>query len=89
MTDHTVVSREEWRAARKELAKLEAEHAELGRKATTTRSPPSCRPARSPRWSGTPAARPLLVDSESTPKGVSIQVYRPVVRPQYATATAD
>jgi dihydrofolate reductase len=29
-----------------------------------------------------------LVDSQSTPKGVSIQVYRPTGRPQYATATA-
>jgi dihydrofolate reductase len=30
-----------------------------------------------------------LVDLRSTPKGVSIQVYRPTGRPQYATATAD
>ena len=30
-----------------------------------------------------------LVDSQSTPKGVSIQVYRPTGRPHYATATAD
>jgi dihydrofolate reductase len=30
-----------------------------------------------------------LVDSQPTPKGVSIQVYRPIGRPQYATATAD
>ena len=29
-----------------------------------------------------------LVDSRTTPKGVSIQVYRPTGRPQYATATA-
>jgi dihydrofolate reductase len=29
-----------------------------------------------------------LVDSRTTPKGVTIQVYRPTVRPQYATATA-
>jgi dihydrofolate reductase len=29
-----------------------------------------------------------LVDSRSTPKGVTIQVYRPAGRPQYATATA-
>jgi dihydrofolate reductase len=28
-----------------------------------------------------------LVDSRSTPKGVTIQVYRPTGRPQYATAT--
>ena len=28
-----------------------------------------------------------LVDSRSTPKGVTIQVYRPSGRPQYATAT--
>jgi dihydrofolate reductase len=30
-----------------------------------------------------------LVDSRSTPKGVTIQVYRPSGRPQYATATAS
>ena len=30
-----------------------------------------------------------LVDSRSTPSGVSIQVYRPTGRPQYAMATAD
>jgi dihydrofolate reductase len=30
-----------------------------------------------------------LVDSRSTPGGVSIQVFRPAGRPQYATATAD
>ena len=30
-----------------------------------------------------------LVDSQSTPKGVSIQLYWPTGRPQYATATAD
>ena len=30
-----------------------------------------------------------LVDSQSTPKGVSIQVYRPTGRPHYGTATAD
>ena len=30
-----------------------------------------------------------LVDSRSTPGGVSIQVFRPTGRPQYATATAD
>ena len=29
-----------------------------------------------------------LVESRSTPKGVTIQVYRPTGRPQYATATA-
>ena len=28
-----------------------------------------------------------LVDSRATPKGVTIQVYRPTGRPQYATAT--
>ena len=37
MTDHRVGTREEWQAAREELAKLEAEHAELGRKATEQR----------------------------------------------------
>jgi dihydrofolate reductase len=30
-----------------------------------------------------------LVESRATPKGVTIQVYRPTGRPQYATATAD
>ena len=30
-----------------------------------------------------------LVASRSTPKGVTIQVYRPTARPQYATATTD
>jgi RibD C-terminal domain len=30
-----------------------------------------------------------LVGSRATPKGVTIQVYRPSGRPQYATATAD
>jgi dihydrofolate reductase len=30
-----------------------------------------------------------LVDSLATPGGVTIQVYRPTGRPQYATATAD
>jgi dihydrofolate reductase len=30
-----------------------------------------------------------LVESRSTPSGVTIQVYRPTGRPQYATATAD
>jgi predicted dithiol-disulfide oxidoreductase (DUF899 family) len=37
MTSHTVGTREEWRAARDELAKLEAEHAELTRKVTEER----------------------------------------------------
>jgi dihydrofolate reductase len=30
-----------------------------------------------------------LVNSRATPEGVTIQVYRPTGRPQYATATAD
>jgi dihydrofolate reductase len=30
-----------------------------------------------------------LVDSRATPKGVTIQVYRPTGRPQYGTATVD
>ncbi len=30
-----------------------------------------------------------LVDSRSTPKGVTIQIYRPTGRPQYAAATAS
>ena len=30
-----------------------------------------------------------LVESRSTPKGVTIQIYRPTGRPQYETATPD
>jgi len=30
-----------------------------------------------------------LIDSRATPSGVTIQVYRPTGRPQYATSTAD
>jgi predicted dithiol-disulfide oxidoreductase (DUF899 family) len=37
MTEHKVGTREEWQAARDELAKLENEHAELGRKVTEQR----------------------------------------------------
>jgi predicted dithiol-disulfide oxidoreductase (DUF899 family) len=37
MSDHVIGSREEWQAARDELAKLEAEHAELNRKVTELR----------------------------------------------------
>jgi predicted dithiol-disulfide oxidoreductase (DUF899 family) len=37
MSTHTVGTREEWQAARDELAKLEAEHAELDRKVTDKR----------------------------------------------------
>jgi predicted dithiol-disulfide oxidoreductase (DUF899 family) len=37
MTEHTVGTREQWRAARDELARLEAEHAELGRKVAEQR----------------------------------------------------
>jgi predicted dithiol-disulfide oxidoreductase (DUF899 family) len=37
MTEHTVAAREEWQAARDELAKLEAEHADLSRKVTEKR----------------------------------------------------
>jgi predicted dithiol-disulfide oxidoreductase (DUF899 family) len=37
MPDHKIGTREEWQAARNELAKLEAEHAELGQKATAKR----------------------------------------------------
>jgi dihydrofolate reductase len=36
-----------------------------------------------------PDAALELVDSRAFPKGVTIQVYRPTGRPQYATATAD
>ena len=37
MTDHVTGTREEWQAARAELAELEAQHAELGRKVTEQR----------------------------------------------------
>src|SRR5213595_2592704 len=37
MPEHTIGTREEWQAARDELAKLEAEHAELGQKLTQQR----------------------------------------------------
>ena len=37
MTEHLVGTREQWQAARDELAQLEAEHAELGRKVTEKR----------------------------------------------------
>ena len=37
MSDHTIGTRDEWQAARDELAKLEAEQAELGRKVTEQR----------------------------------------------------
>jgi predicted dithiol-disulfide oxidoreductase (DUF899 family) len=37
MTEHTVGTREQWLAAREELARLEAEQAELGRKAAQKR----------------------------------------------------
>jgi predicted dithiol-disulfide oxidoreductase (DUF899 family) len=37
MHEHTIGTREEWEAARDELAKLEAEHAELGRRVTGQR----------------------------------------------------
>jgi predicted dithiol-disulfide oxidoreductase (DUF899 family) len=37
MPEHTTGTREEWQAARDELAKLEAEHAELGQKVTEQR----------------------------------------------------
>src|SRR3954454_25212467 len=37
MPEHRTGTRDEWRAARAELAKLEAEHAELGRKAAEQR----------------------------------------------------
>jgi dihydrofolate reductase len=36
-----------------------------------------------------PDAALYLVESRSTPKGVTIQVYRPTGRPQYASATTD
>jgi len=37
MPDHTIGTREEWQAARDELAKLEAEHGELGARVTEAR----------------------------------------------------
>ena len=36
-----------------------------------------------------PDAALELVDSRATPKGVTIQVYRPTGRPEYAAATVD
>src|SRR5258708_12691796 len=37
MPDHSTGTREEWQAAREQLAKLEAEHAELGQRVTAQR----------------------------------------------------
>ena len=37
MSEHTIGTREDWQVARAELAKLESEHAELGRKVTERR----------------------------------------------------
>jgi predicted dithiol-disulfide oxidoreductase (DUF899 family) len=37
MSEHTIGTREEWQAARDELAKLEAEHAQLGQRVTEQR----------------------------------------------------
>ena len=37
MSDHTIGTRDEWQAARDDLAKLEAEQAELARKVTEQR----------------------------------------------------
>src|SRR5829696_117667 len=37
MPDHKIGTREDWQAARDELAKLEAEHAKLGQKVTEQR----------------------------------------------------
>src|SRR5215213_4791214 len=37
MAEHSIGTKEQWQAAREELAKLEAEHAELGRKAAEKR----------------------------------------------------
>src|SRR3954453_22542848 len=37
MPDHTIGTRDEWQAARDELAKLEAEHASLGQKVVEQR----------------------------------------------------
>src|SRR3954449_8845876 len=37
MTEHEIGTREDWQAARDELAKLEAEHATLGQKVTEQR----------------------------------------------------
>ena len=34
MSDHKIGTREQWQAARDELAKLDAEHAKLGQKVT-------------------------------------------------------
>ena len=54
MPEHKIGSREEWRAARDELAKLEAEHAQLGRKVTEQRRRLPWVPADS---AGSPASR--------------------------------
>ena len=41
-------------------------------------------------WRGEPGNGALeLVESRATPKGVTIQIYRPTGRPQYETATPD
>jgi len=37
MPDHKTATREEWQAAREELAKLEAEHARLGERVSEQR----------------------------------------------------
>src|ERR671914_2248054 len=37
MPEHKIATREDWQAARDELAKLEAQHAELGQKVTERR----------------------------------------------------
>ena len=51
MSDHKIGTREQWQAARDELAKLDAEHAKLGQKVTEQRRQlpwvPAGRPTRS------------------------------------------
>jgi len=37
MSEHKIGTREEWQAARDDLARLEAEHAELGQRVTEQR----------------------------------------------------
>jgi hypothetical protein len=51
----------------------------------------ACFPSRGcAAWRGEPGNGALeLVESRSTPKGVTIQIYRPTGRPQYETATPD
>ena len=61
MPEHTIGTREEWRAARDELAKLEAEHAALTEKVTARR--------RQLPW--VPVEKEYVFDTEDGPKTLS------------------